>query len=290
MFKLACFTDEISQDLSHALSVCKEFGLDGIELRSAWGKGPHENDTGDVAKIKGLIEESGLEVACIASPFFKCDLGDESAYKDHLGILRRSIDLGRQLGTNVIRGFTFWRTADPDDGLYDEIIKWFAEPVKILDSEGAVLGIENEAACHIGSAQELRVFLDRLGADRVKGIWDPSNQVYMPDEVPMPVPGGYELIKDDIVHVHMKDSKRLPGGDRTHVPVGDGEVDWPQQFALLKKDNYQGYCSLETHWRPSDELTEELMNQPGGEKYTEGAEAGSRVCLQNIQGMLRDLA
>lgn len=156
MFKLACFTDEISQDLGHALSVCREFGLDGIELRSAWGKGPHQNDAGDVARIQSLIEASRLDVACIASPFLKCDLGDESAYREHLTILRRCIALGRALGTNLVRGFTFWRTRDPDEGLIEEICKWFDEPLRILDGEGAVLGIENEAACHIGSAQEDR--------------------------------------------------------------------------------------------------------------------------------------
>lgn len=288
MFKLACFTDEISQDLGHALSVCREFGLDGIELRSAWGKGPHQNDAGDVARIQSLIEASRLDVACIASPFLKCDLGDESAYREHLTILRRCIALGRALGTNLIRGFTFWRTRDPDEGLIEEICKWFDEPLRILDGEGAVLGIENEAACHIGSAQELRRFLDRLGADSVKAIWDPSNQVYMPDDVPLPLPDGYELIKDDIVHIHMKDSVRLPDGERTHTPVGEGQVGWREQFAALRRDGYRGYCSLETHWRPSAELTAELMNQPGGEKYTEGAEAGSRICLTNIQDLLRE--
>ena len=72
MFKLSCFTDEISQDLGHALKVCREFGLDGIELRSAWGKGPHQNDAGDVARIQSLIEASRLDVACIASPRRAC--------------------------------------------------------------------------------------------------------------------------------------------------------------------------------------------------------------------------
>lgn len=289
MFKLACFTDEISQDLAHALKVCREFGLDGIELRSAWGKGPHLNDSGDVARIKSLIEASGLDVACIASPFLKCDLGDGEAYRDHLGILRRCIALGRTLGTNLVRGFTFWRTADPDEALTDEIIGWFDEPLRILDGEGALLGIENEAACHVGSAQELRLFLDHLGSDHVKAIWDPSNQVYMPDHVPLPLPEGYELVRDDIVHIHMKDSKRLPNGERTHTPVGEGEVGWAAQFAALRHDGYVGYCSLETHWRPSAELTAELMSKPGGEKYTEGAEAGSRVCLGNIRGLLQEM-
>lgn len=289
MFKLACFTDEISQDLEHAVRVCREYGLDGIELRSAWGKGPHQNDAGDMERIRAVVQAAGLEVACIASPFFKCDIDDEDAYREHLGILRRCIALGRALGTNLIRGFTFWRTRDPDEALYDEIAKRLAEPLRIVDGEGAVLGIENEASCHVGSAQELRALLDRLESDRLKAVWDPSNQVYMPDSVPLPLPDGYELIKRDIIHVHVKDSRRLPGGERVHTPVGEGDVDWSAQFTALRRDCYNGYCSLETHWRPSAELTAELMNQPGGENYTEGAEAGTRICLANIRGLLTTL-
>ncbi len=282
MFKLACFTDEISQDLARALEVCNEHGLDGVELRSAWEKGPHNFSAEQRDDVKRLIGDSGLSVASIASPFFKCDLGDKAARQEHLGILRTCIELGRELGANIIRGFTFWRTTDPDEALMRRIAAEFDDVVSILDGEGAILGIENEAACHVGSARELRLLLDLVGSDRVKAIWDPSNQVYMPDEVELPFPVGYELIREDIVHVHIKDSVRLADGERTHVPVGEGDANWAEQFAALKKDGYAGYCSLETHWRPSAEMAEDVMKRPGGSAYTEGAEAGSRICLANI--------
>jgi len=289
MLKLASFTDEISQDPARAVEVCKEFGLDGIELRSAWEKPPQTLTDDDVARIRHLADAAGLATACIASPFFKCDLGDEAAYEQHLAILRRCIKIGRMLGTSIVRGFTFWRTENPDEALTRRIADLFAEPVRILEGEGAILGIENEFSCHIGSATELRAFLDTLGAPCVKAIWDPSNQVYMPDDTPLPFPEGYELMRRDIVHMHMKDSVRLPGGERAHVPVGDGQVGWPAHFAALKADGYDGYCSLETHWRPSKELTEEIMSRPGGSQYTEGAEAGSRVCLESIKRMLGEM-
>lgn len=285
MLKLSCFTDEISQDLAHALEVCREHSLDGIELRSAWNRGPHNFTDAEIEQVRRLVGESGLAVSCIASPFLKCDLGDADAYRAHLEILRRCIGLGHLLGTSLVRGFTFWRTADPDEALLDRIAELFSEPLRILDGEGATLGVENEASCHVGSAAELRSFLDRVGSKRVQAIWDPSNQIYCNTDVP-PFPDGYALIKHDIVHVHVKDSVRLDSGERTHVPVGEGLVNWRAHFAALEADGYAGYCSLETHWRPSAELTEELMNRPGGDRYTEGAEAASRICLGNIRAML----
>jgi sugar phosphate isomerase/epimerase len=289
MFRLACFTDEISQDLSRALDVCREFGLDGIELRSAWERGPHNFTEDEIARVEHLVGESGLQVACIAAPFYKCEIEDADAREAHLGILRSSIALAKRLGAPIVRGFTFWRSVDPDDALLDRIAGLLAEPARILDGEGATLGIENEAACHVGSAQELHALLARLDTPRIQAIWDPSNQVYMDDSVPLPFPQGYELLRSRIAHVHVKDSKRLPAGERTHTPVGEGMSEWPDQFAALLRDGYAGYCSLETHWRPTAELTEEVMNRPGGSAYTEGAEAGSRICLANIQQMLARL-
>ena len=96
----------------------------------------------------------------------------------------------------------------------------------------------------------------------------------------------------DLVHgsqVRRFVSERLADGERTHTPVGEGMSEWPAQFAALARDGYSGYCSLETHWRPTAALTEEVMNRPGGSAYTEGAEAGSRICLANIQSMLARL-
>lgn len=289
MFQLACLTDEISQDLARALEVCREFGLQGVELRSAWERGPHNFSPEEIDRVASLVADSGLEVACIAAPFLKCDLGDAEAYESHLGFLRSSIALAHRLGAPVIRGFTFWRTATPDEALLDRIAEALAEPARIMEGEGLILGIENEAACHIGSAQELLPLLERVDSAAVQAIWDPSNQVYMDDETPLPFPGGYELLRGRLAHVHVKDSKRLPGGERTHTPVGEGMANWRQQFAALARDGFSGYCSLETHWRPTSEMAEEVMNRPGGSAYTEGAEAGSRICLANIASMLDEM-
>jgi len=59
-------------------------------------------------------------------------------------------------------------------------------------------------------------------------------------------------VRGRICLVHVKDGHV---GQRRHGshglgPVGKGEVDWPKQFDLLRRDNYAGPLSLETHWHP----------------------------------------
>jgi sugar phosphate isomerase/epimerase len=69
--------------------------------------------------------------------------------------------------------------------------------------------------------------------------------------------------------------------------MGEGVIDYVGQFKALKDDGYSGYVSLETHWRPV-KLSEELLNRPGGEKFSESGEFASRICLKNIMKILEE--
>jgi sugar phosphate isomerase/epimerase len=69
MFKLAVFTDEVSQDFEKAIKLALEFGLDGVEIRSVWEKPPQNLTGDDVRRMKDILSRTDLKVCCIASPF-----------------------------------------------------------------------------------------------------------------------------------------------------------------------------------------------------------------------------
>ena len=50
--RLGVITDEVSQDFEEALKFAKEYGLECVELRSAWEKGPFDYEEEDILKIK----------------------------------------------------------------------------------------------------------------------------------------------------------------------------------------------------------------------------------------------
>src|SRR5580700_12039056 len=73
-FKLSIITDEISQDLGHALEVAsKEFGLGYVELRGAWKKNIINLDEKELAEVRRLLDKFALQVTDFASPLFKTD-------------------------------------------------------------------------------------------------------------------------------------------------------------------------------------------------------------------------
>ena len=74
------------------------------------------------------------------------------------------------------------------------------------------------------------------------------------------------------------------------MPIGDGGyIDYPGQFQALKDMGYEGACSLETHWRISSQLDEDLLNRPGGAAFSAGGEESTRICLDKIQAMIANL-
>ncbi len=284
--RLAVITDEVSQDLQKVLELVRKFEVDGIEVRSVWNKGPHELSASDIAQIKKLTADFGMVVCSIASPFLKCDYGDEAQYHEHLDILRRCLDLANELGAPLVRIFTFWRK--PPFPSWDEIVEKLMPAVQLVEGTNLVLGIENEPSTMATNAHKVVEVLTRLNHPQVKAVWDPGNDIFDPDRE-VPYPDGYETIKPWIVHIHLKDGRWNAKEQRFEpLPIGEGEVDYLGQFRALMRDGYQGFLSLETHWRPTTQLPEDIVQMPKGDQFSYMGDVATEECLRRLLRLLKE--
>jgi len=280
--KLSVITDEVSQDLSRVMKFAVEHGFDGVEVRTLWNLRPHEL-LERAGGIRRGLASAGLSVSAIASPVFKCDLESDREVEEHLQILKRCVELAKTLDTRIVRVFTFWRSGSLDERL-GAILEKFAPAIDIASDEGVTLAVENEPSTHVNNGRRLRQFLEAVGRPSVvRGVWDPGNDVWDP-EGEKPYPDGYSYVRGLFVHVHVKDGRRL---ETRHefVPVGEGDVNWLEQVRALIRDSYNGYLSLETHWRPR-QLPRELVEMPGGTAYSEAGEYASSVCAKNLKSII----
>ena len=287
MFKLAVISDEVSQDFQTVVNVSAEYKLNGVEIRSVWDKPPQDLSKEDMARMKSILEEAGLEVAGIASPFFKCEIDNKQERREHLEILKKCIQMAHFFGTNIVRGFTFWNTGRTE-AVWDRILEYYREPVRIIESEGVFIGVENESSTSVATARLLEKFLADVGSPNVKAIWDAANEAHA-EEGETPYPDAFNRVKANMIHCHAKDAAPDADGKIESVPVGTGIIDWKGQIKELLDSGYKGYLSLETHWRPKKSLSEDLLNRPGGSAFSEAGEEASRVCLDNIFGILKEL-
>src|SRR5215207_11732155 len=212
--RLCIVTDEISQDLAHALDVCEDEGVSTVELRAVDGANIVSHDDDSVEKIKAMIDGRGFRVGGIASPFLKCHIRGDGApqgathfaasasREEQWGILERSFEVAQLFGAPLVRTFSFWRVPDPE-AVREEVAEGIAEAAKRTEEAGLTLGIENEHACNLATGAETRWVLDRVPSPALGVIWDPGNEAVMDSE---PFPGGYEQVRDRMVHVHLKDA------------------------------------------------------------------------------------
>ena len=70
--------------------------------------------------------------------------------------------------------------------------------------------------------------------------------------------------------------------------VGDGDIDYEAHFKALVSDGYEGYVSLETHWRLTK--TEGFdIQRPSGKEFSTAGEEASRKCLDYIRKVVSEL-
>ena len=260
-FKLSVFTDEISADLEHALSVARnDLGLEYVELRSAWRKNVMAWTARDVKEARGLLEKYRLRVSSIAGPLFKVDwpgapvsrhsprdqFGADYVYEQQDEVLARGLELARVFGTKNLRCFDFWRLEDqpPHRAAIDARLRGAAV---VAARKGVTLVMENEYACNTATGVEAARTAKAVDVPGFQLNWDPGNAAFLGDT---PFPDAYRLVPPSrIGHVHIKDVARKAGGGFEWMEVGKGLIDFPGQFRALARDGYRGFVVLETHWR-----------------------------------------
>lgn len=278
--KFAFITDEATQDLKEAIDFAGEQGMQGVELRSVADTPIDRIDAETLREYKRMLDEAGLEVCNLASSFFKCAPDQAEREYDKLARLCDAADI---LGCDTIRGFVFFAGENGPE-ITDELIGLFAPAVEILKKRGKTLLLEADPSVNTTNHAAVAEFLKRLGSDAVGAIYDPGNDIYdMYREIPYP--DGYEAVKPWLKHVHIKDAVRNEQDEPECVCIGTGWVDYPGLLKALSRDGYEGWLSLETHYRVNTVISEELMARPGGAAFSAGgmgATAESAAALRKL--------
>lgn len=280
-FPIAAITDEYSPtDLTVALDAMASTGMTGAELRVVFGKNIMDLSDDELRQVKEMCDARGIQILSIASPILKCVLpngpevdtrfqqdifNSRHTFDDQPRLLDRAFRISELTGAKFVRVFSYWRTVDPD-ACFDAVVEALAGLAAKAAPQGLTIGLENEHACHIGTAAESAKALAALPQDNLKLVWDPANALVGGEE---PYPYGYNLLpKGRVGHVHVKDC-HMEGHTPIWGPVGSRKVKWKEQIAALEADGYKGFLSLETHWAG-----------PGGDKFL-----ASTICGWNLRGL-----
>lgn len=245
--RLGVISDEVSQDLVVALDWAVEYGLKHVEIRMVDGVNVLRLTEEQIERVQQEVQQRGLFVSALASPLFKCPLdptrplptGDlfgceEQDVEEHHRMVHKAIDYAKRLKTNYIRIFSFWREEQPE--LYmDDIVRHLKLAAEAALEGGIVLLLENGRSCNGGFSWEVADIVRKVDSPALKVLWDPGNE----DRTSPSYPQGYEHVRDQIAHFHLK-----------HSYVANGPEPLLPQLQALRRDGYDGLITIETHYIP----------------------------------------
>lgn len=280
--KLSIITDELDQDLSHVLLAMRQTAFTGAEIRSVDETPPHLMSEQQASAIRGTLADAGVSVSGFCPPVFKCPLPtDDEAWAEAAQVLRDSLSVARAVGSPRMRIFSFYRTGEPQPEQAARAVRAVLDSV---DTTGVDLLLETGTRTNTPTVRHSLAFLEALGEDRVGILWDPGNSVFSGWD-PEPYPSEYELGKAVIRHVHVKD----PAGRSGYVRIGDGELPWQSIVRRLHEDGYEGWLSLETHWRIGRVLTGPQRDVPWGSDFSDDGFEASVECMQVLRNLVSAL-
>ncbi len=138
--------------------------------------------------------------------------------------------------------------------------------VELLDRPehgGIRLALENAIVKITRHPEDLQAVVALVGHPRFGLNFDADNFYNAGIE---PFPYAYELLREHVFQVHVKDSGRYvaevhgdwrrvlhrAGGNVVCLPVGTGAVNWTGLIARFQRDGYRGPVSLEPHLLPHE--------------------------------------
>ncbi len=271
----AIINDEISQDLTVAARLAAEFSFEGLEMRSIDGTPPHLLTDERLREAAAELDRFGLRAAGFCPPALKHPVPrTDEAVVAAREVLERALAQAALLDAGHVRMFSFFRDGDPDPADAARAAREVLADLVLPEGIGLVL--ETGTRSNTPTLRLARAFLEALDDERVGGLlWDPGNSVFAGFDT-RPFPDDYASGKDLIRHVHVKD----PLGRTGYVRVGDGDLPWPEILRALRADGFDGYVSLETHWRTDRVLTAQERDEPWGEGISAGGVAASRACME----------
>ena len=231
-------TDEIDARLGLALDVCEELGIDAVELRTVDGVQIVDHAPGALRAMRQELDDRGFRVSAIASPFLKCDRGE-----DQEDVHERALVAAELLSAPIVRAFSYWRERDLAAAL-PELGEALSRAASRAREVGVTLALENEHDCNVATSAEVRAALDAAASPDLHVIWDPGNAA-MIDRGSFTGLGGLEKIYNRVAHVHLKDVTATG----SWVRIGDGIVDFAGLLRYLQDKGYDGYLSFETHYQ-----------------------------------------
>ena len=257
--KIGVITDCFKKSHEEGIKIASSLGLDGVQIYATTGEFSPELTEEKKAEYKRLLKDNNLVVSALCGDMGGYGFEIEKDNPERIEKTKRIIDLAVEFGTKVVTTHIGVIPADKNEPRYKVMLSALTECGLYAKEKGVTLAIETGPE----TAKTLLSFVE----DTKGGVGvnlDPANFTMVTGQDAVEA---VYLLKDHIVHTHVKDGRRLDvnqnptevyhafavgGVDAlnackgfTELPIGKGDVDWDEYLKALKNIGYDGFLTIE---------------------------------------------
>lgn len=254
-FPIGVMLDSFRKPPKEALLLAAASGADGIQLYATHGElAPESMDAAARRDFRSRTADAGLKISAVCGDL-GCGFANAALNPE---LIRRSkliMELAKELGTDIVTTHIGVVPADKKAARYAVMQDACGELARYANDLGSHFAVETGPE----RSEVLKEFLDGLGSKGVAVNFDPANLVMVAGERPETA---VKNLGEYIVHTHAKDGRQIFYRDPEvifglkpddgikqpsfeELPLGEGDVNFPQYLKALETTGYRGYLTVE---------------------------------------------
>jgi len=254
-FPIGVILDSFRLPVREALSAASALGVEGIQIYATHGDfSPRSLTSSRRKEFLDMVKSHGLTISALCGDLGH-GFGDAAKNRGLIEESKRILDLAKELETDIVTTHIGVVPSESDHERYKIMQDACFELSLYADSLNAHFAVETGPE----KAVVLKGFLDDLGSKGVAVNLDPANFAMVTGDDPV---AAVYILKDYIVHTHAKDGRKLmdkdpeiiyrildeeikTGRSFVELPLGEGDVDFPDWLRALDDIGYRGFLTIE---------------------------------------------
>lgn len=238
----------------------KEVGAEGLQMYAAYGESsPSAMTQVKRRELKNFVYDQGMVFSAMLGELGGHGLSIPAQQPERIELLKRVMDMGMDLGTNIV---TTHIGVIPEDRTHERY-KILQEACHQLSDFGHQMGGYFAIETGPERTEVLGDFLRSFGSKAMCVNYDPANLIMVTGDDPVL---GVDHVSEFIVHTHAKDGIRLHENDPEFVyacfaegnidalnaldgfkelPLGQGDVNFVAYLKALKRIGFNGFLTIE---------------------------------------------
>lgn len=209
-----------------------------------------------IAIASGMMRTQGEDYSTLESIRRTGGVRRDDTWPDNLANANRCARLARELGVRLVSFHAGFLPPDRDDPLRSTMV---ARLGAVIDAFTAC-GVQTAFETGQETADTLLDVLDQLGRPDAGVNFDPANMILYDHGDPI---DALRRLAPHVRQIHVKDAvrTRTPGTWGTETAVGEGEVDWPGFFRIVRERRID--CDLMIEREAGGRRLEEIRQARG---------------------------